>query len=140
MLLAYCNTEHDSTGCTPNLLFFSCECTVPVDLTFDGPMGATDAPCPQQYVEWLRVMGQKTDAFVKQKLLASSAHQKHGYDRRASPREFKDNDLVYSEYSSQARRHKFSYPWVGPYRVVRCVGKVNYEIRPTRRGMGGGGL
>ena len=65
VLLAYRNTEHGSTGCTPNLLFFGRECTLPVDLTFDHAVGATDALCPQQYVEWLRVTGQKTNALVK---------------------------------------------------------------------------
>ena len=129
VLLAYRSTLHESTGCTPNLLFHNRECNLPLDFFFEPPPQTEVGPCPLKYVEWVKQASRQTNQFVRERLKGSLVRQKRNYDRTAVESSFVVGDLVYREYLPQAREHKFSYPWKGPYKVMDRVGDVNYRIQ-----------
>jgi transposase InsO family protein len=128
VLMSYRSTVHESTGCTPNLLFFGRECNLPIDFFFAPPPDAEQIECPQEYVEWMRQAGQKTHEFVRRHLQGALITQKRSYDKQAVLRTFEPGELVYREYLPQAAKHKFASLWRGPYRVSARLSDVNYRI------------
>ena len=134
VLLSYRSTVHESTGCTPNLLFLNRECNLPADLFFEAPTGSEGDPCPHKFVEWMKEASRQTHQFVQQKLKGAHIRQKRNYDKFALERSFSVGDLVYREYLPQANSHKFAHPWKGPYRVLEVIGDVNYKIAPVSGG------
>ena len=134
VLLSYRSTVHESTGCTPNLLFLNRECNLPADIFFDPPPETETVPCPMKYVEWMKQAGRKTHQFVRERLKGSLIRQKRNYDKQAAVKTFAAGDLVYREYLPQAREHKFAHPWKGPYKVLEKIGDVNYKIQPVSGG------
>ena len=64
VLMAYRATIHESTKCSPNLLLFSAETRLPVDMIYaDGLTREVTIQCPCDYVEWLRHVSR--EAFSK---------------------------------------------------------------------------
>lgn len=134
VLLSYRSTVHESTGCTPNLLFLNRECNLPIDFFFDPPPETNSDPCPIEYVEWMKQAGRRTHKFVREKLKGALIRQKRNYDKTACLKSFQVGNLVYREYLPQAREHKFAHPWKGPYKILEKIGDVNYKIEPVAGG------
>ena len=129
VLLSYRSSVHESTGCTPNLLFFGRECNLPVDYFFGLPPDAEELDCPHIYVEWMRDAGRRTHKFVREHLTGALITQKRSYDKQAVIRTFEQGDMVYRYYLPQSAKHKFAAPWRGPYQVLARMSDVNYRIQ-----------
>jgi hypothetical protein len=129
VMLSYRSSIHESTGCTPNLLFFGRECNLPIDYFFKPPLGAEEVGCPQEYTFWMKEVGQRTHKFVREHLTGALITQKRSYDKKSCVRVFAPNELVYHEYLPLAAKHKFASPWRGPYKVLARLGDVNYRIQ-----------
>ncbi|CAG2199115.1 unnamed protein product [Mytilus edulis] len=52
--MAYRDTQHASTNCSPNLLMFGHELICPIDVMFGLPQGYKSIPCPIAYVGWVQ--------------------------------------------------------------------------------------
>jgi transposase InsO family protein len=134
VLLSYRSSVHESTGCTPSLLFNNRECNLPADFFFGPPDGPEIPSCPYDYVEWLRDAGRRAHAFVQERVKGALVRQKRNYDRSSVVRTFQPGDLVYREYIPQSKEHKFASPWKGPYRVLEKMGDVTYKVQPVSGG------
>ena len=128
LCMAYRATPHESTGCTPNLMMFGVENSMPIDVMAGIPPGPqSDASCPTEYVEWLRGTLEKVHQFADSHLEKSAKRQKHHYDLRSKPANYQVGDLVWRWYPPAARG-KLSRGWVGPYKVVGMNNTVNVDI------------
>ena len=55
LCMAYRATPHESTGCSPNLMMFGQENSLPVDIMAGfSPKCKPNTDCPIEYIEWLR--------------------------------------------------------------------------------------
>ena len=76
-MAAYRKTEHQSTGCSPNLMMLGRETAIPLDLIIGAPLG--DTPCPIQWVQKVRDAQRKAHEFARVQLKKSAASQKRYY-------------------------------------------------------------
>jgi len=60
----------------------------------------------------------------------SHLHNKRLYDRKAIPREFEVQDLVYlyNPALKPGLTRKFAKPWIGPCRITKKISELKYEI------------
>jgi hypothetical protein len=60
----------------------------------------------------------------------SHLNNKRLYDKRAKPREFEVQDLVYLYNPSlkSGLTRKFAKPWIGPCQITKKISELNYEI------------
>jgi len=132
VMAAYNATIHASTGCSPNLLMWGRETTLPIDLMFDVEPFSPEGLCQTKYVEWVQQALRQNFDFAKQQLGKAAERQKRGYDQRAVVKTFKEGDWVMRLYPPY-RHNKLNPHYTGPYRVLRQVGEVNYEIEIGRK-------
>jgi hypothetical protein len=130
VMLAYRSSVHASTGTTPNMMVYGRETNLPVDLMFpcakayQGP-----SECSHEYVEWVRRALASAHELARQHLGKAAIRQKRGYDVRTRVHPpFEVGDLVRYYYLPLRNVNKFALPWVGPYRITRKVGDVDYQI------------
>jgi hypothetical protein len=130
VMLAYRSSVHASTGTTPNMMVYGREANLPVDLMFpsassyQGPSG-----CSHEYVDWVRRALASAHDMARQHIGKAAIRQKRGYDIRAKTRPpFEVGDLVRYYYLPLRNVNKFALPWVGPYRIVKRIGVVDYRI------------
>ena len=133
VMMAYRATRQDSTGCSPNLMMLGREARLPVEVMVGCP--PPDAPaCPVEYVEWVR--GAMTEAFdfARKFLKKSAERQKKAYDNGCPKKRYQPNDWVWYLYRPYEELSLKS-PWVGPCKVLRCLGEVSVEIQtgPTAK-------
>ena len=69
---AYNATPHASSGCSPNLLMFGRESTMPIDLIYEMPHPLRHPICPNVYVEWMRDKMEENFRFVREDLAGQS--------------------------------------------------------------------
>ena len=131
LLMAYRATIQESTKCSPNLLMFGHEISLPVDVMYGNPeSNVLKVDCHIEYVEWLKET--MTSAFegARESLKKSAVRQKNLYDKNAQEREFKAGDWVWV-YHPQKNKEKFGRGWLGPFLIVKKVGPVNYQVQQS---------
>ena len=133
-MMAYNATAQASTGCTPNMLCFGEEATLPVDIMFgtgsetrpwirpDGSVNYHD------YVEQKRHIMVKAFAAARATLRKSALRQKKGYNTHVKPRQFSVGEWVLKWYKPAADK-PLGRGWIGPYVVTKVRGDVVYEIQ-----------
>jgi hypothetical protein len=137
-LMAYRSSVQESTGCTPYLLMFGREMTLPIDIMMGVPRSqAEHYRCQTEYVEWLRSALQRAHEMARRKLKVAARRQKNYYDARSKPHKYQVGEFVWRWYPPKANR-KLSRGWVGPYRImatptqVNCVIQLTPDLRPVR--------
>ena len=128
LLQAYRSTIHDSTGCTPNLLFLSREVSLPIDLMAGNPSENQNYACPVEYVEWVRNSLENCFKYVQNSLKKAASRQKKYYDRGLKPRSYEVGDFIwrfYPPYSGVALVGN----WIGPYKVTAKFSSVTYGVQ-----------
>jgi hypothetical protein len=133
VMAAYRRTEHQSTGCTPNLMMLGRETSIPLDLIIGAPPG--EAPCRVKWVEKVKQAQRKAHEFARVKLKKSAASQKRYYDRGRAVTTFKEGDPVMYWYKPLAKG-ALSRPWTGPVLIRKATeGSKVYTIQggPTHR-------
>jgi hypothetical protein len=118
VLMAYRLTIHESTKCSPNMLMFGRENTLPVDIMYGYPPCSEGFSCPSKYVEWLRQSMSDVHKKVAEQLEKAPSRQKQSYSKGFKPRSFIEGDLVWGWYPSTAKA-KLGLGWVGPYKVLK---------------------
>ena len=130
LLLAYRSTIHESTGCTPNLLFLSRELSLPIDLMAGNPSESQNYACPVEYVEWVRNSMEKCFKFAQSSLEKAASRQKKYYDRGLRPRSYEVGDFIWRLYPPNYGVSLLG-DWIGPYKVTAKFSSVTYEIQRT---------
>nr|KAG5693550.1 hypothetical protein BaRGS_011675 [Batillaria attramentaria] len=133
LLCAYRCTPHDSTGCSPNLLMFGKEITLPVDLVYGIDPEPTTPPCPVEYVEWIRDAALEAFQTAKDNLQKNAARQKRNYDRGAAQRQFAVGDWVLRLYPPNMSKSKLNPKYIGPYLITAKLSEVTYRIQRTSK-------
>jgi hypothetical protein len=125
IMAAYRRTEHQSTGCTPNLMMLGRETSIPLDLIIGAPPGET--PCPIEWVQKVREAQRTAHEFARVQLKKSAAAQKRYYDRGRREVQFKEGDPVMYWYKPLAKG-ALSRPWTGPV-LVRKTWKGSHVFQ-----------
>ena len=132
VMAAYNATPHASSGCSPNLLMFNRETTMPIDLIFDVPKPLRHPVCPNAYVEWVRERVEENFQFVRRELGKAANRQKKSYDKHACPRKLEPGKYVWRWYPPLQSQDKLNPRNIGPYKVLGHEGHGVYEILRKR--------
>jgi hypothetical protein len=130
VMMAYRSTVHASTKCTPNLLMFGRDITLPVDIMYGDPPHSCEFACPSEYVEWLRHSMSLSHKQVSEQLQIAASRQNKCYSKGLKPSSYSENELVWRWYPPTANV-KLGLGWVGPYKVLKKVTKVTYQVEHT---------
>jgi len=98
---------------------FGREARLPIDVMFGLPTGQIPTS-PNQYALTLRHNLENIYHKVRTRMGLKQSRQKELYDQKTKGAPFKTDDLVW----------KFHCPWQGPYRVVKVISEVLYQISP----------
>ena len=129
---AYRATPHESTGITPNRMMLGRECDLPVDLVY-GSQVPDHRPCPVEYVEWVRDALETSYERARQELGRAAQRQARHYNRLSGDPVYEVGDWVLLFYPPIANK-KLGMKFLGPYKVVRKIGDVSYEIEAHHTG------
>ena len=135
VLMAYRSSVHESTGFTPHYLVFRHEISLPLDLMYRPPPGRT----PVDVNDWLF---QKEEAFrqayelVRRNATTQQRRRSNLYNKGVHGPTYKEGEYVLLHYPvvPVGKSPKFSSPWRGPYKILKCLNNVNYKIRELTTG------
>ena len=127
---AYNSTIHESTGFTPNLLWYGRELKFTIGRLVPDPVEAGE----QTYCEYINKLKRKVQqAFdvARNNLRRSALHTKKYYDRKLHFIDHKPGNRVLLLDHSPVERgtRKLGPRYVGPYFVLDKVGLVNFRIQ-----------
>jgi len=130
--VAYRSSPHASTGCSPNQMVYGREITLPVDLMYGLPPD-NEIICANEYVQWVKTELRKAFESAGKELKIAARRQKQYFDRKAKDRQFTLGSWVWRYYSPQGHMPLQS-GWTGPYRLIRQVNEVTYDMQATPSG------
>ncbi|XP_063436328.1 protein NYNRIN-like [Mytilus trossulus] len=128
LLMAYRNSNHDSTGLSPHKMMMGREMTYPIDILAGSPPNTPKSSCPIEYVQWLKHVLDKSHCFARMSLDKAAQRQKQNYDRGVKARSFETNDFVW-RWSPSVAGVKFGRGWIGPFVVLEKLSDVLYRIQ-----------
>jgi len=129
--MAYRSSVHAVTGCTPFVMVYGREMTLPIDLMYPTSEDFGQSPqCAPEYVEWVRRAISSAHAFARAHMMGAVVRQKRGYDIRAKERDpLEIGALVRYYYPPALQASKFARAWTGPYKVIEKCTEVDYRIQ-----------
>jgi hypothetical protein len=127
--MVYRATPNTTTGYSPFYLLHGREMILPSSDNLKAKI-AMDNPNHQQRLESLKESLRTAYEAVGQANKNSHQNNKRLYDRRAKLREFKEGEFVYLFTPAKKPRlsKKFRPKWSGPYKIVKKISELNYEI------------
>ena len=128
VLMAYRSSIQESTGCTPNLLMFGRELSIPIDLLVGHPPHSPPSLCTIQYVEWLKSAMRRAFDFAKKHMNTSVLRQKKTYNKRCKENHIKTGDWVWL-YDHVQSKTKLGKDWQGPFLVLQQITEVTFKIQ-----------
>ena len=132
VMCAYRATPHRSTDITPNRMMLGREAMLPVDLMY-GHALQHKHHCPVEYVEWIREAMEESFEKCRTQMRKAAQKQAKHYNRLAMEQSFHIGDWVLLFYPPLAKQ-KLALKFLGPYKVTRKMGEVNYEIEAPASG------
>ena len=136
LLFAYREVPQESTGFSPFELLYGRKVRGPLDVlreTWAGYTAEEEETPIATYVVEMKDRLEEMSGLVQESMVRAQQCQKALYDRGAKERGFEIGDKVLVLLPMQHNRLKLE--WVGPYKVVRKVTPVDYEVE-TPRGHG----
>ncbi|XP_071944659.1 uncharacterized protein [Antedon mediterranea] len=127
LLFAYREVPQESTGFSPFELLYGWKVRGPLDIMKEMWTGTVTGP--QSVVSHVVKMRDRLTSMkdlVQENIELSQTRQKQKYDQKSVCREFSPGDevLLLLPSSNDALEAK----WQGPYKVLRKLGPVNYEV------------
>ena len=127
ILFAYREVPQATTGFSPFELVFGREVCGPVDVLKEGwEANKRSSESVVAHVLTLRERLESMTELAAEHMREAQEKQKVWYDRNARMRELKPNDQVLILLPTS--HNKLLAKWQGPYKVLRRLGKVNYEV------------
>ena len=127
ILFAYREVPQATTGFSPFELVFGREVRGPLDiLKEEWEAGKRASESVVSHVLLLRERLESMSELVKEHMSDIQQKQKVWYDRTARMRVLKPNDQVLVLLPTT--HNKLLAKWQGPYKVIRRLGKVTYEV------------
>ena len=133
LLFAYREVPQASTGFSPFELLYGHHVRGPLDVLSETWQSSTKSEeSVVSHVLSIRDKLEKMKYIADGNLEQAQLRQKVWYDKNSREREFQPNDMVLLLLPTATS--KLLAQWQGPFRVVKKVGRVNYEIEmPHRR-------
>ena len=130
--LAYNTSKHMSTGYTPFYLMFGRQPKMPLDIIYGMAPGQVVEHC--QYVANLRKKMELAYQLARENMQTAANRQKENYDLKVHGDKFITGQLVWlcNPVVPKGNSRKLLTPWVGPYRVIKCLSDTVYRIQDTR--------
>ena len=123
---AYNNSYHSSIQMAPYEALYGRKCRSPVGWFEKGEAQLIGPELVQQAVEKVKI--------IRDRLLTAQSRQKSYADNRRRDLEFQANDWVFLKVSPMkgvmrfGKKGKLSPRYIGPYKIIRKVGRVAYEL------------
>lgn len=132
LLFAYREVPQESTGVSPFELLYGRTVRGPLDVIREGWTAEEEAPriATPQILETRKRMEQMREV-VMERATSAQKRQKEYYDRRTSTRTLNVGDQVLVLLPNQHNSLKLE--WTGPYKILRRVGEVDYEVEMAGR-------
>ena len=128
VLFAYREVPQASTGFSPFELVFGRAVRGPLDVIRERWEASEKSDeSVVSHVLSMREKLAKMTELVQENLSNAQEIQKRWYDRNAREREFQPDDQVLILLPTTT--NKLTAQWQGPYKVIKKVGKVDYQIR-----------
>lgn len=126
LVFAYNTTIHSSHLQTPFRLVHGREAQTPLDIVI-GKGFATDKDSETISQEEILREARKVARKAIQK---AQLDAKKRYDEHRVESSFKEGDLIlYRQPLIKTRsQKKFKFPWAGPYRIIKVISDVNYQV------------
>jgi hypothetical protein len=126
-LLAYRSSFHEGLKETPHFMMFGRDIQLPFHRLFqkDRVYYNTAEDYKQELIQRL----QEAFSTAREKLRHTAEKQEEYRSRTAKPRHFQLGDLVFWADPARPTGNKFSPRNKGPYRVIKVLSEVNYELR-----------
>ena len=127
VLFAYREVPQSTTGFSPFELLYGREVKGPLDvLREEWEANKKSDESVLSHILLMRERLKEMSELVSENLKEAQKHQKLWYDQNATERvlELEDEVLVLLPTTS----NKLLAQWQGPYRILRRVGEVNYEV------------
>ena len=133
LLFAYREVPQASTGFSPFELLYGHSVRGPLDILSESwQCSERSKESVVSHVLSMRSKLELMKDMAHTNLKSAQDHQKQWYDRNSRVREFQGGDLVLLLLPTAA--NKLLAKWQGTYRVMKRVGKVDYQIEmPDRR-------
>ena len=128
VLFAYREVPQTTTGFSPFELLFGREVRGPLDVLKEE--WEASEKCKESVITHILEIRERMEAMqevVKENAEEAQKRQKRWYDRTARDTELKPDDKVLVLLPTST--NKLLAQWKGPYKVIRKIGKVNYEIQ-----------
>ena len=135
IMMAYRSSVHQSTHCTPNLIMFGREISLPLTVEL-GVFPTGDRPqCPVEYVEWIRNTLERVFHFVRVSTESSVQKQKRHHDRNCKTREVEPGMWVWRwlmwvwRWYPPEAKETLGLGWTGPCKVLERIGESAVKIK-----------
>jgi hypothetical protein len=129
---AYRSTVHSSTGFTPNLMIRGREVSMPITVLHSDPNRDPELLDPDDYVNQLQDMLERTHTAARHILGKAATHQKRHYDHRAleRPQLVAGQAVWLLELKGLAGvSKKLQSPWKPGAVIIKRLDDVNYRIK-----------
>ena len=121
--LAYNSARQTSLKESPFFLFFGREVILPNDIIIKNRHEMIDEEDSYKQ-KWFKAL-----EIAKEHLLKAQDKQKYYYDQASKDNRFKESDFVLLK--SHHVPGKFNFRWHGPFKILRKIGDLNFEITPV---------
>ena len=132
VMSAYRCAVHESTGYSPNYLFFGREVYTPIDLaTQPTPPGFL----VEDYVDEVERSIRYSHQLARECLRAQTNRRKKYYDLKVNAKSYQRNDWVWYYFPRRytGKSPKWQRQFTGPFLVVEKLGPVNYIIQRSSK-------
>ena len=136
VLAAYRASRHTATSLTPNMIIFGRENVMPADLVLCNPTSLPESEnSVVDFVANQQTRFRTAYQIVRDHLKVAAMRRKSYYDTSVRARHFTVGSRVWYFYPRKyiKRSKKWSFVYVGPYKILRKVSDVTYEIQKSPR-------
>ncbi|UYV68161.1 hypothetical protein LAZ67_5003224 [Cordylochernes scorpioides] len=131
LLRVYRSAEHDSTGYSPARMLFGHEIRMSCDVLLGRPEETFEST--NEYIFRLEERILTNQQWAREKLNFTSEKIKDRYNVKTFNKTFKVGETVWlpNPQWKKGLSLELQYQWEGPYKIIKCLNDVIYQIQKT---------
>ena len=131
---AYNTSRQESTGQTPFFLLYGREATLPQDIEFKVKSNPLQIKGVSEQPEAVAKKITEARHLLLKRLHQVHLRQKADYDKKRRETNYSKDDLVlvYKPFRKVGKSDKLLHRWLGPYKIIRRISDLNYEVQKLR--------